>query len=96
MQRSVGAILLSLAILGSIVVVRDFKFVVLVEDDRILARRFGRERAIDFMNVSEVGVSQWGPIESMSIRDSSSNKIVFNRFLQDYVGVKRFISDRCE
>ena len=87
-------ILLAFTIPNVILISGDLLFVLKVEEDRVRARRFGRDTAIDFSSVKKLNVSLW-PIEILTVTDTSLKKIDFHKYLQDYENVKRYLTRKC-
>ncbi len=87
-------ILLAFIIPNVIVFAGDLLFVLKVDEDRVSARRFGIDTTIDFTNVEKLSVSNL-LIETLTVVNTSSRKIDFHKYLQNYENVKRYLTRKC-
>ena len=72
----------------------DFTFTLEWNKEGIIARKIGRKTNILFAEITNVSLRRWAPPETLSIVGESRNTIEFNRFLNDYKKLKRFLLNR--
>lgn len=91
-SRIVVIVLVFLGALWFYSVVRDMAFQLKVDEDGVQARRFGSKQVILFTNVEKIEGGDW----SVTLSDSSKQKIGFSRFLENYGHIKEYVFRACQ